>query len=132
MSLLLLWSCYVSRALFNHSPCLQINLYPPPPHILPMSFSAMCVFVCELVRVRSLLELCGCDPLCVCVCMCVCVCVCVCACVRACVRVCVRARVCVREILCACVFAILCMKMLANFHMFCTIVYLRIVCFPLS
>ena len=40
--------------------------------------------------------------------------------------------VCVRAILCACVFAMLCMKMFVNFHMFCTLVYLRIVCFSLS
>ena len=44
----------------------------------------------------------------------------------------VRAYVRVRAILCACVFAMLCMKMFGNFHMFCTIVYLRIVCFYLS
>ena len=63
-------------------------------------------------------------------------------CVRACVYVCVwgggrgggcvRACVRVRAILCACVFAILCMKMFGNFHMFCTLLYLRIVCFSLS
>ena len=55
---------------------------------------------------RSLLALCACNSLCVCV------------------------RV--QAILCACVFALLCMKMFVNFHMFCTLVYLRIVCFSLS
>ena len=49
-----------------------------------------------------------------------------------CVCVCARARVRVRAILCACVFAMLCIKMFVNFHVFCTIVYLRIVCFSLS
>ena len=37
-----------------------------------------------------------------------------------------------RAILCACVFAMLCMKMFVNFHIFCTLVYLCIVCFSLS
>ena len=45
--------------------------------------------------------------------------VCVCACVRACVHA--RARVYV--ILCACVFAMRCMKMFVNFRMFCMLVY---------
>ena len=61
---------------------------------------------------RFLLALCACDPLCVCVCVCVCA----------------RAR----AILCACVFAMLCMKMVVNFHMFCTLVYLCTVCFSLN
>ena len=81
---------------------------------------------------------------CVCVCVSWCACalywhcvraiVCVRACVRACVRVCVCVCVCARArvILCACVFAMLCMKMFVNVHMFCTLVYLRIVCFSLS
>ena len=51
-------------------------------------------------------------------------CVCVCVCARACVRV--------RAILCTCIFAVLCMQMFVNFHMFCTLLYLRIVCFSLS
>ena len=72
--------------------------------------SQPCVYVCELVRVHSLLVLCACNPLCVCVCV----------------------RVHVSAILCACVFAMLCMKMLVNFHMFCMLVYLRTVCFSLS
>ena len=38
----------------------------------------------------------------------------------------------VRAILCACVSAMFCMKMFVNFRMFCTLVYLRIVCFSLS
>ena len=52
--------------------------------------------------------------------------VCVCELVHMCVRTHVRFQV----ILCACVFAVLCMKMLI--FMFCTLVYLRIVCFSLS
>ena len=45
----------------------------------------------------------------------VCVCVCACACAR------VRVRVC--ETLCACDFAMFCMKMFVNFRMFCTLLY---------
>ena len=62
---------------------------------------------------RSLLALFACDPVCVCV------------------GVCVQARMRVQTILCASVFAMLCMKMFVNFHMFCTLVYLHIVCFSL-
>ena len=46
------------------------------------------------------------------------------------VCVCARAHVHLQVILCACVFAMFCMKMLI--FMFCTLVYLRIVCFSLS
>ena len=56
----------------------------------------------------------------------VCVHVCVCVCVYVC------AHMHVRVILCACVFAMLCMKMFVNFYMFCTLVYLHILCFSLS
>ena len=59
---------------------------------------------------------------------------CVCVWSSLCVCVYVRMHACayVQAILCACVFAILCMKMFVNFHMFCTLVYLCIVCFSLS
>ena len=102
-SLLLLWSCYVSRALFNHSPCLQISLYPPPPSSSPCpSQPCMCLCVswcaCALYCncVGAILFVC----VSVCVCLCVCVCVCVRACVRACVRVCVCVRACARDLVC--------------------------------
>ena len=74
-----------------------------------MSFSAMCV--CELVRVLSLLALCACDPLC--------------ECVRACMRACVAS-----DLVCLCFCHALYENV--NFHMFYTLVYLRIVCFPSS
>ena len=64
---------------------------------------------CERARVRVLFIgiVRARDPMCVCAC------------------VCVRARAQVRVILCACVFAVLCMKMFVNFRMFCMLVYHR-------
>ena len=66
---------------------------------------------CERARVRVLFIgiVLARDPMCVCVCVCVCA----------------RARAQVRVILCACVFAMLCMKMFVNFRMFCMLVYHR-------
>ena len=85
---------------------------PPPPHVL---LSHVCVSWCACALYWHCVQAILCARARARVCVCVCV--------------CARARVRVRAILCACVFAMLCIKMFVNFHMFCTIVYLRIVCF---
>ena len=87
--------------LFNQALAFKLVFTPPPPPNPPMS-SAMCVCVCELVRMCSLLALCECVILCVCVCVCACKC----------------AHACVSDLVCLCFFAMLCMKMFVNFHTF--------------
>ena len=91
-----------NRSFSSSSPCLQISFTPSPPSPTPVS-SVVCVCVCVCVRARADARVLFIGIVCVRSCVCVC------------------ARAC--AILCACVFAMLYMKMFVTFRMFCTLVY---------